>query len=497
MTVLALIAGAAQAAFTETVIEVGFLVQHPLLYASFNESKNRFILVAGRDDNYAQQIAIYHLGEGATPVVLPVISFSPEPELVAYDIGRLGSDDTVVFLAPGRIMRLDLNSGNLIELIRIDSLFGQARSGEIMRLDFFRDLNDDGLDDLVVPDLAGHRVRLQLPGGGFGEETLLRESVAMNLREGRAGYKPRTLYVGDVNFDGLNDIVTWRGDEFHIYTQQPGNRFAAEPQRLPLNLGILSEAQALALDSDRGAVDQSKLTTRRIWSVSDFNSDGIPDILTEATLSKGVFDKRSEFRLHLGRRDANELGFDATEDGLLDSKGQQFGLVEIDIDGDGRKDLVVHKVNMSFGKVIGALLSGSVSMQIQFYKMTDDGRFPERANYEAKTKVKFSVTSGQIDIPVVLVADFDGDGLQDLVIGNQKGQLELYRGEATPQLFTKNALETDVLLPRNGELVQSDDINGDGAADLAIRYSVADGDKLARTVRLLLSPPPLEGAPLQ
>jgi len=128
--------------------------------------------------------------------------------------------------------------------------------------------------------------------------------------------------------------------------------------------------------------------------------------------------------------------------------------------------------------------------------MTDDGRFPERANYEAKTKVKFSVTSGQIDVPAALVADFDGDGLQDLVIGNQKGQLELYRGEATQRLFTNKALETETLLPRNGELVQAEDINGDGAADLAIRYSVADGDKLARTVRLLLSPPPLEGAPL-
>ena len=128
--------------------------------------------------------------------------------------------------------------------------------------------------------------------------------------------------------------------------------------------------------------------------------------------------------------------------------------------------------------------------------MTDDGQFPERANYEAKTKVRFSMTSGQIDIPAVRVADFDGDGLQDLVIGNQEGQLALYRGEATTRLFTRNALKTEALLPRNGELVQADDINGDGAADLAIRYSVADGDKLARTVRLLLSQLSPEGAPL-
>lgn len=490
VTVLSLTASTAHAAFTEIVIEPGFQVQDPLLHASFNDSKNRFVLVAGRDDDFAQQIAVYHFSEGAEPAVLPLISFSPEPELVAYDIGRIGSNDTVVFLTPGRIMRLELDSGNLVELVRISHLYAQPRSGEIVPLDFFRDLNDDGLDDLLVPDLAGYRVRLQLPDGEFGEESLLKGSVEMSLREGNARFKPRPLYIGDSTFDGLNDIVTWRGDTFQIYAQQSGMRFDGEPEILPLQLGIPSEAQAQALDSDRGDVDQSKLTITRIWSVSDFNSDGVPDILTEVTLSKGVFDKRNEYRLHLGRQTQAGLGFTASEDALLDTKGMQMGLDEIDLDGDGKKDLVLRIVNMNFGKVIGALLSGSVSMQIDFYKMANDGRFPERANYDAKTKVRFSVTSGQVDVPAVLVADFDGDGLQDLVIGNQKGELELFRGEATPKLFANKAYETTTLLPRNGELVEAEDINGDGAADLVIRYSIADGDQLARTVRLLLSSSP-------
>lgn len=489
LSVLGMSAANVHADSTETIIEPGFLVQHPLLHASFNERKNRFVLVAGRDDNFAQQIAVYQLGADPTYDVLPLVSFSPEPELVAYDIGRLGSSDIVVFLAPGRIMRLQLDSGELVELMRMEHLYAQPRSGEIVPLDFFQDLNDDGLDDLLVPDLAGHRVRLQLPDGSFAQETLLRESVAMSLREGNARFRPRPLYIGDSNFDGLNDIVSWRGDTFLIYAQQSGQRFDGNPQTLALNLGIPSEAQARAQNSDRGDVDQSKLTTRLIWSVSDFNDDGIPDVLTEATHSKGVFDKRNELRLHFGRQNGDGLSFAADEDAFLDSKGLQVGLIETDVDGDGRLDLVLRKVKLSFGKVIGALLSGSVSMQIQFYRMTDDGGFPEDANFEAKTKVDFSVTSGQIDVPVLLVADFDGDGLQDLLVGKKKGRLEMYKGEATNRLFAKKPIKSATALPRDGDLVEAVDINGDGAADLAIRYSVADGDKLARTVRLLFSEP--------
>ena len=476
---------AALAAFDETVIDAGFLVEHPLLHGRFDSPDNAFVVIAGRDDDYVQRIAMYRLGNGNGTEETFVLT--PGTDVVTYDIGRLGDRDTLVFLTPGAVKRFDPASGEIVELLPMSSLYGQPRAGELNPLDFFQDLNDDGLDDLLVPDLAGHRVRLQLEGGGFGEEVVLQQSVAMTLDEFGARFQPRSFYVGDVNFDELADIVTWRGDAFHIYEQTPDQRFSGTPSILPLGLDLPTEAQLRAFDTDRGAMDQSQLTTRRIQTVSDFNGDGVPDVLTEAFLSEGLFDKRNEFRMHLGRRHGTALTYSATEDGLLDSKGLQFGLVETDIDGDGRKDLIVRKVRLNLGRVIGALLSGGVSLQIQFFRMTDDERFDERANFETKTKVSFSLSSGQIDIPAVRVADFDGDGMQDLALETRKGKLALYQGEATPRLFSKAADILDVPMPRNGELVRADDINGDGKADIVVRYTVADGDEAARTVRLLLS----------
>ncbi|MEM9055927.1 MAG: VCBS repeat-containing protein [Pseudomonadota bacterium] len=490
LAVFALATGAARAAFDEVVIDAGFVVDHALLHGRFDRDDNRFVVVAGHDEDFTQHVALYRVdGSGAAPRRLAALN--PGAELVAYDVGRIGDRDVLAFLAPGRLLRFDPATQSVTELLAVDSLYGQERTAGIVPLDFLRDLNDDGLDDLLVPDLAGHRVRLQLPGGGFGDEVLLEQSVAMKLGESGARFEPRALHVADSNFDGLSDIVTWRGDAFHIYRQRSDHRFDSEPLVQPLGLGLPTEAQLRALDLDRGAVDQSKLTTRRIWTVADFNGDELLDVLTEARLSEGVFDKRNTFAVHFGRRDGDRLSYSATEDARLNSKGLQFGLVNTDLDGDGRKDVIVRKVKLNLGRVIGAMLSGSVSLQIEFFKMTGDERFAERADFETKTKVKFSMSSGQIDIPVVRVADFNGDGRQDLALETRKEKLAVYDGVAGDALFAEAALELDVPLPRNGELVEATDLNGDERADLVVRYTVADGDAAARTVRLLLSTPPL------
>ena len=54
-------------------------------------------------------------------------------------------------------------------------------------------------------------------------------------------------------------------------------------------------------------------------------------------------------------------------------------------------------------------------------------------------------------------------------------------------LFGDDATKMRIELPRNGELVTTDDINGDGRADLIIRYNESDDEGLSQTLRLLTS----------
>lgn len=473
--------------FTERVIDAGFDVEQPVLIANLAGGEDRQLVLAGRDEDHVQHLAIYSLGQSGSAD--PLLSLTLGPNLIAYDVGRIGDQDALFFIEPGRILRYDFASGEFVEFIQIRTIYGPRRSGDVTPIDFFRDLNLDERDDLIVPDTAGYRVRLQRADGSLGEEALLEDSSSMTVLDGVVSFESRPLFSGDMNFDGLIDLGVWRGDSLRVYPQLPDDRFQGKPDVLELGLDLLTEAELLALQGGPGAVDQSGLIEKRIFSIEDRNGDEVPDILIESTQSSGVFDKRNDFSLHLGRRDGDQVAYRAKEDTLMSSSGLQYGLVTTDIDGDGKKDLLVRDVRITFGRVIRSLLSGNVPLNLHFFRMTDDDDYAEDANYITKTNVRFSMKTGHMDIPAVKVSDFDGDGLQDLMMQTSPTRLSFFTGLPTADLFDRDTTDLEIALPRNGDLVDIADIDGDDRSDLVIRYNAADGADAARTVRLLTSKP--------
>jgi len=474
--------GAGDIEFHEQLIDAGFHVEQEVLAASL-DSSDRHLVIAGRDDDHQPHLAVYALGDPTRPL----LSLEPGSHLMAYDVGRIGDSDSLFFIEPGRITRLDISSGEFSEFARIRSIYGQHRSGQITPIDFIRDVNDDDRDDLVVRDTVGYRIRLQRTDGTLGEEVVLQDSSAMTVSGRSVNFESRPLVGGNMTADDLPDLAVWRGDVLQIYEQLSDDKFEGKPQMVALDLGLQSEAELRSRQSGFGAVNQDGLVETSIWRIDDLNGDGMPDILTESLLNKGVFDKENDFRLHLGRRDGDMISYSRAEDALLASSGLQYGLIATDIDGDGRKDLLVRKVRMSFARVIRALLSGNVSLQLHFYRMTDEDTFSEVANYVTKTSVRFSVSSGQVDIPAIQVADFDADGLQDLMMQTDPDSLSFQFGEPGDALFSDDKIDRDVALPRNGDLVSVEDLNDDGRADLVIRYNESDEAGYSKTVRLLIA----------
>ena len=487
LTVIAALAVSASAlangpAFEERIVDAGFLVEQPVLVASL-AADSRHIVLAGRDDHHRQRLAVFAIEEPS----VPLLDFEPGQHLIAFDVGDIGGQESLYFIEPGRIVRYNLETGDFEEFIDIRTIYGQRRTGRIVPIDFIRDINGDDRDDVVVPDTAGYRVRLQRADGTLGEEVVLQDSSSMSVSDGVVSFQSRPLVSGNMTGDDRADLAVWRGDTLLVYEQLEDGRYEGKPMVVALELGLLSEAELQNRTQGFGAVNQEGLVDTRIQQIEDLNGDGLPDILTESLLNLGVFDKENDFHLHLGRGDGGMIRYDEAEDALLASSGLQYGLVTTDLDGDGRQDLYVRKVRMSFGRVIRALLAGNVPLQLHFYRMTDGDTYPEEANYVTRTNVRFSMSSGQVDIPAIKVADFDGDGLEDLMMQTDTDQMDFLRGVRNDQLFGDDALELRIELPRNGELVTTDDLNDDGRADLVIRFNESDDEGLSQTVRLLTS----------
>jgi len=472
--------------FTEVVINAGFQITHPIQTARLAGASQSHILLAGRNSDQDQLLAVYHIDSSNLAVPTLVARISPDSRKIAFDIARFADKDALVFIEPGRIVAYDIETGEYQQLAEISSLYGQERVGGIVPIDFFRDLNGDDLDDLIVTDVSGYRVRLQMPDGSLGPESTLEKSVTMSLSDNSVWFSNRSLVIGDMNFDGLSDLAVWSGANLQVYVQQADGKFAATAIERDTGLNVLTDQEIQALEDDRGAVDQKGLEESRIYSIEDLNGDAIPDILTESTYSEGLFDKRNEFRLHLGHDGQDFVTYQPEPDALLASEGILFDPISTDIDGDGRMDLLTRKARLSFGRIIRALISGGMNLELQFYKMTQSATYPDEANYSTNTRVRFSRSSGQVDIPAFEVADFDGDGIQDMLLQSDVDELGFYRGLPGDEVFAKLTAVVRVKLPRNGELADAIDVNGDDRIDLVMRYSVADSDELAESVRMII-----------
>ena len=87
--------------FDEFVIDAGFRVEQEVLVADLYGDSRRQILIAGRDDAHEQHLAIYSLDSIREPGAEPLVTLNPGPDLIAYDVGRLGDDDALLFIEPG------------------------------------------------------------------------------------------------------------------------------------------------------------------------------------------------------------------------------------------------------------------------------------------------------------------------------------------------------------------------------------------------------------
>ena len=363
-------------------------------------------------------------------------------------------------------------------------------------VELVRDLDGDGVGDVLLPSIEGLAVYLTTSKG-------LSTSPTQRIKPGSdtaSTANPRRRWypipeISYVNGDDLPDLVFFRDsagsrDRILVYLGTGGGRFR------PL--------RADKLDCHDRQADLRQVTARpdaypwpeNVTAFRDVDGDRWAEAVVRIEQSRGggwrkeLKDAKkpiSTYRFHdLTKNVTVEadpyfqmevLGHDMAggfDDDDLDSGGggSPFQLDQfVDLDDDGLEDLVTVTLDFSVFQVVKILATKKLTVGVNFhvFAQQSDGSFREVPGMDLSEKLKLDLNNLKIGRFAQFAGDFDGDGRQDFVHLGRGTTITIHRGQpgcnypAKPDLSIELDREPDSL-----DLVRIEDLDGDGRSDIRI-----------------------------
>jgi len=477
--------GSANAQFIQSQLEFDVPIDsHRVLKDS--EGGNVWIALTGRSATSQKYLGLYPVREESVDPDAVIEVLLP-PEILFFDAGRVGEEMKLLFLSPRGVSELDPESGTIHRILDISSIYRSPSKARVTELDFLMDVNQDGREDIVLPDFEGLRIAFQTDSG-FEAGELLDIQPDSRFAGGEARYLVNTMHHFDFTLDGQKDLAIIEDNHILVFEGSAAG-FARKGRSMPIDIELADEGRERY--EDRVVeIDQSDYRLSRIDQVVDLNGDELPDILTITAISSGLFNKRTEYRAHLGRHGADGVSYLPEPDGDIPSDGIQVDLSTLD--SANGKDLVSTSFRIGFGEIISALFSRSIKVNVELFRIGEEPLYPPQADYRAKVKLRFNLSTGFVNVPAVRFGDFDGDGFTDLMLQQDTEGLEIRLGDG--QDFKSGTLQYSTTLPRDGTLIKVADVNGDERQDVLVGFGRGDSDGMRNRLHVLLAHPTHEGS---
>ncbi|MEX1237135.1 MAG: VCBS repeat-containing protein [Pseudomonadales bacterium] len=455
--------------FVISTIETGKSVSQTVVHGYFRRDADADLVIARIDDAGRRKVSVHEMSDNLVFKAEPIAEFELPENVIGLDVGRLGARDILVFFTPDHVTHYDPFRDAFKPLVSFQSIYNNVVKDQIPVLDLFRDINGDGLDDLAIPGFDGITIFIQQQEGAFSGPVTVHAPPVMEMTyNDYPWYQMRAMFETDMTGNGKNDLVFWLDNQFAIYRQLDSGMFSDDVITQESNVPFEYDGVG-GVSFRMGEEDQSKLTARVLYQLKDLDGDGITDLVTLTLNSKGVFNKQTTYEFHKGRRRADGvLVFSEAPVSRIESKGVQFEMEEHDLDDDGQVDIVVSSVQIGIGKIIAALITGSINIDLDFYKMTK-GVYPDSPNATRTITSTFNLSSGEVFFPFVLIADVNGDSYADLLVQDGVDTIRIYEGEEGPGLFSRRVVKIKAKLPNDADLVTLADLNGDGRQDVIMR----------------------------
>ena len=487
---------AAEFTFEQYEVVIGSVERQTVLTGFLFGGAVADLAVVNIDENGYRRLCIYAFGDSTW---VPLLDATLRPTVLFVDVANIAGRDRLIAYERGRLNWFDPESATEHALVAVTSNFNPPRRDEIPHVDVTRDVNGDERDDLVVPDVDGFWVFIQIGDGAFADPVKIGPPTEMSRIYGADGYRynpwsQSRVHGVDYNRDGRCDLVFWNGDHFEAHLQDERGLFAS---------GAKTFTTDVAFDSDDlSSFAIGDMTGKVLHSLSDLNGDGVADLVTFSLEGRSIASKRSAFDVHFGMPTADDGTAFAPEVGAtFQSDGSvQLGMERHDFDRDGQVELMfttieVEYLESSLWKRFKGFMGDDVWLTLEFYRV-EGGRYRDKPNATRRIAldgVPSHKEPGWVPLDIVLrgatherrktqkgwprafnttllLGDVTGDGLSDLLIGDHPRIMDIFVGAPGPDLFSQQPQDVVIAVPNDEEYTWLVDLNKDGKQDILMHY---------------------------
>lgn len=477
--------------FKEHSITAPFKLTHSLMAIDLLPATGKEIVTFSVDDDDNRWLIVYGYHQENSTYEEVDRQLLPK-NLYSFDITKPIDNklQRIYFLSSDNLYRYNAAQGTTVNgfsIVRKINSFAMGKEDQYLaKGEFLVDLNNDHLDDIYLPDFNSVHILTANADGTFQSQSLpIKPQV--ELSENSAKYTQSKLYFSDVNFDQLTDIIKIGEGKFEYFLQNTDQSFSKQPKVQTLNKLISAVDWWNKRSADGEELDQSNLAYKKVEQFKDINNDGIIDMVVRHTKSSGVLDRSNDYEVYLGTNHKQLLTYNDEPNSIIKADGTLTGFNFVDINSDNKYEVVLSGFDIGVSQIIGALLSSSIDQDVYLFSMDDKDNFDPDRNISKEVELSFSISSGTSGSPVVELADINGDGLKDLLLSQGESKLRVYMGVKKKRLFVRKAEKHKMSIPKQGDMFSTEDINGDGKADILIKYGREDGKKLERTFKVLLA----------